>query len=43
MGTCTLETQKDMEIRALTNLRDFLQHGKGRDLVAEFQVRESKL
>ena len=42
MGTCTLDTQKDMEIRALTNLRDFLLHGKGRDLVAEFKV-QSKL
>jgi len=38
MGTETLDTQKEMEIRALTNLRDFLISGMGTDLVAEFKV-----
>ncbi|KAI0645288.1 D-isomer specific 2-hydroxyacid dehydrogenase [Trametes meyenii] len=35
MGTETCDSQKKMEIRALTNLRDFLTKGKGEDLVPE--------
>ena len=38
MGTLTLDTQKKMEVRALTNLRDFLTTGMGKDLVAELKV-----
>ncbi|EED83863.1 predicted protein [Postia placenta Mad-698-R] len=37
MGTETCDSQKKMEIRALTNLRDFLTKGKGDDLIPEFQ------
>ncbi|PSR73750.1 hypothetical protein PHLCEN_2v10394, partial [Hermanssonia centrifuga] len=35
MGTETCDSQKKMEIRALTNLRDFLVKGKGSDIVPE--------
>jgi len=35
MGMETMETQKAMEVRALTNLRDFLTKGVGEDLVVE--------
>lgn len=38
MGTETKETQKCMEVRALTNLRDFLTIGKGEDLVVECKM-----
>ncbi|KAI0359687.1 hypothetical protein OH77DRAFT_1493802 [Trametes cingulata] len=37
MGTETCDSQKKMEIRALTNLRDYLTKGKGEDLVPEYQ------
>lgn len=37
MGTENQDTQRKMEVRALTNLRDFLITGKGKDLVPEFQ------
>ncbi|GJE91394.1 D-mandelate dehydrogenase-like dehydrogenase [Phanerochaete sordida] len=35
MGTETCDSQKKMEIRALTNLLDYLQKGKGSDIVPE--------
>ena len=38
MGTETRDTQKAMEVRALTNLRDFLTTGRGQDLVLEYNV-----
>jgi glyoxylate reductase len=38
MGTETTETQKRMEVRALTNLRDFLTIGKGEDPVVECKM-----
>ena len=37
MGTETCDSQKKMEIRALTNLRDFLTKGQGEDLVPEYK------
>jgi len=33
VGTATVETAKNVELRVMTNLRDFLQDGKGRDQV----------
>lgn len=38
MGTETKDTQKIMEVRALTNLRDFFTIGMGQDLVLEYKV-----
>jgi hypothetical protein len=37
MGTETQESQKKMEIRALTNLRDYLIKGYGTDVVPELK------
>ena len=37
MGTETCDSQKKMEIRALSNLRDFLTKGKGFDIIPEFK------
>ncbi len=37
VGTETEESQRGMEVRALTNLKDFLDKGAGRDLVVEHQ------
>lgn len=37
MGTENQDTQRKMEVRALTNLRDFLTTGMGNDLVIEFK------
>lgn len=37
VGTETKDTQKVMEVRALTNLRDFLTVGMGQDLVIEYK------
>ncbi|KAI0365570.1 hypothetical protein BV20DRAFT_972951 [Pilatotrama ljubarskyi] len=37
VGGATWETLRNMEIRALTNLRDFLTKGHGEDLVPEFR------
>ena len=37
MGTETCDSQKKMEIRALTNLVDFLVKGKGADIIPEHQ------
>lgn len=35
MGTETCDSQRKMEVRALTNLRDFLTQGAGKDLIWE--------
>ncbi|RDX49242.1 hypothetical protein OH76DRAFT_1556466 [Lentinus brumalis] len=35
MGTETLDSQKKMEVRALTNLRDYLTKGQGSDIIPE--------
>ncbi|KAI6111980.1 D-isomer specific 2-hydroxyacid dehydrogenase [Pisolithus croceorrhizus] len=37
MGTETQDSQREMEVRALTNLRDFLLEGRGKDLVPEMR------
>ncbi|KAI0359686.1 hypothetical protein OH77DRAFT_1420241 [Trametes cingulata] len=37
VGGATWETLKNMEIRALTNLHDFLTKGQGEDLIPEFK------
>ncbi|KZS88311.1 hypothetical protein SISNIDRAFT_432946 [Sistotremastrum niveocremeum HHB9708] len=37
MGTETREAQCKMEVRALTNIKDFLEKGVGRDLIVEYQ------
>lgn len=37
MGTETEESQRKMEVRALTNLRDYLTKGTGKDVVPELQ------
>ncbi|KAL4071319.1 D-isomer specific 2-hydroxyacid dehydrogenase [Scleroderma yunnanense] len=44
MGTETQDTQRVMEVRALTNLRDFLLEGCGKDLVPELggKVRDEE-
>jgi len=39
MGTETEESQRKMEVRALTNLRDYLTSGKGKDVVPELQEK----
>ncbi|KAG7449640.1 uncharacterized protein BT62DRAFT_978871 [Guyanagaster necrorhizus] len=38
MGTETRDTQRKMEVRALTNIRDYLVHGMGKDLVPEMRT-----
>lgn len=46
MGTENQDSQRKMEVRALTNLKDYLTTGKGHDLVVEFknaQKRDSNL
>ncbi|EMD33110.1 hypothetical protein CERSUDRAFT_118165 [Gelatoporia subvermispora B] len=40
MGTETYDSQKKMETRALTNLRDYLTKGMGSDLVPEFKTSQ---
>lgn len=37
MGTENQDSQRKMEVRALTNLKDFLIKGKGSDLVPELR------
>jgi len=37
LGTDTQDSQRRMEVRALTNLRDFLRDGRGKDLVPELR------
>ncbi|KIJ15491.1 hypothetical protein PAXINDRAFT_168982 [Paxillus involutus ATCC 200175] len=39
MGTENQDSQRHMEVRALTNLRDFLQEGRGKDLVPEMRSK----
>jgi lactate dehydrogenase-like 2-hydroxyacid dehydrogenase len=39
VGTETQDTQRAMEVRALTNLRDFLLTGMGKDLVLEYKMK----
>jgi len=43
MGTMTCDTQRKMEVRTLTNIRDFLVKGKGLDIVPELQDLGVKL
>ncbi|KAH9050958.1 hypothetical protein EDB83DRAFT_2543099 [Lactarius deliciosus] len=43
MGTETRDSQKKMEVRALTNIRDFLVKGKGIDIVPELRDLATKL
>ncbi|KAI0000904.1 D-isomer specific 2-hydroxyacid dehydrogenase [Russula vinacea] len=43
MGTETCDTQRKMEVRALTNLRDYLVKGKGSDVVPELKDLCAKL
>lgn len=38
MGTENQDTQHKMEVRALTNVRDFLVNGKGNDIIPEMKV-----
>jgi glyoxylate reductase len=39
VGTETQDTQRAMEVRTLTNLRDFLLTGMGKDLVLEYKLK----
>jgi lactate dehydrogenase-like 2-hydroxyacid dehydrogenase len=39
MGTENQDSQRHMEVRALTNLRDFLRDGQGHDLVPEMRSK----
>ena len=39
MGTENQDSQHKMEVRALTNLRDFLRDGRGKDLVPELRSK----
>ena len=43
MGTETCDTQKKMEVRALTNIRDYLVKGRGNDVVPELRELCTKL
>jgi lactate dehydrogenase-like 2-hydroxyacid dehydrogenase len=43
MGTETCDTQRKMEVRALTNIRDYLVNGKGNDVVPELKDLCAKL
>jgi glyoxylate reductase len=38
MGTENQDTQRKMEVRALTNVRDFLLCGEGKDLIPEMRI-----
>ena len=42
MGTETEESQRKMEVRALTNIRDYLVKGTGLDLIPEVQGMKPK-
>jgi lactate dehydrogenase-like 2-hydroxyacid dehydrogenase len=37
VGTENQDSQRKMEVRALTNLRDYIVKGMGQDLVSEFK------
>jgi len=39
MGTENQDAQRTMEVRALTNLRDFLVDGKGKDVIPELRSK----
>ncbi|TFY80102.1 hypothetical protein EWM64_g3913 [Hericium alpestre] len=39
MGTETQDSQRKMEVRALTNIKDYLTVGKGKDVVPELQAK----
>lgn len=39
MGTENQDSQRHMEVRALTNLRDFLRDGQGNDLIPELRSK----
>jgi glyoxylate reductase len=43
VGTETRDTQKKMEVRALTNIRDYLVKGRGIDVVPELRDLCAKL
>ena len=43
MGTENQDSQRKMEVRALTNLRDFLVTGMGKDLVREYKEEQTKV
>jgi lactate dehydrogenase-like 2-hydroxyacid dehydrogenase len=43
MGTETCDSRKKMEVRALTNIRDYLVKGKGIDVVPELKDLCAKL
>jgi glyoxylate reductase len=43
MGTETQDSQKKMEIRALSNALDYLKKGRGRDVVPEHKEIAAKL
>ncbi|KAJ7350445.1 hypothetical protein DFH08DRAFT_861478 [Mycena albidolilacea] len=43
MGTETQDSQRKMEVRALTNLKDFLTVGKGKDVVVEMKTINARL
>jgi glyoxylate reductase len=43
VGTASRDTQHKMEVRALTNLRDFFTQGKGGDLIPEMRSASSIL
>jgi glyoxylate reductase len=43
MGTENQDTQRKMEVRALSNLRDFLLTGMGKDLVRECKEEQAKV
>jgi len=42
MGTETQESQRKMEVRALTNVRDYLTKGSGKDIVPEMKGMKPK-
>ncbi|KAI0251140.1 hypothetical protein BJV78DRAFT_1212991 [Lactifluus subvellereus] len=43
LGTATRDSQRKMEVRALTNIRDYLVKGKGNDIVPELRDLAAKL
>ena len=38
MGTETRDATRKMEVRSLTNIRDYLVHGMGKDLIPEMRT-----
>ena len=43
MGTENQDSQRKMEVRALSNLKDFLTTGRGKDLVIEYNQHPALL